>query len=1119
VLGVLLPATATAEPELRFQRIQRGGFMIVGSTQGQDCSASNVSLPDGSTSPIPLPLFGTPQCKEAFPGENALTQPGAADSALDLYWLNGKDATVASKETSPEAATTAVMLELPDGARVTYARLYWAGYVPRTDGNSTPSADPTVELLAPDAQVAVLVQAPKEEQFTVGRCDAGCDGSPSTQNDYFYQSSQDVTAFVRSSGRYSVRGIKSIPDATRENGEVISAWWLAVVYEDPKRPLELITLQDGFELLAPNEDSGPQKLTAQVSGFAWSVGTPRLGVVAYEGDSLEGGDYLAVNGTRQHDDLNSEWNFFNGTRSRDGEPATREEDRPRFSGGPRSLAGLDLDEVSLDAVPSEGLSVEVGSKGDLLLWSGLVSAIPVAAPDLTPRSLEVESVEEPPFRPGGEVEYTLSLENTGTDSATNLALSVPLPKELSFVGGSLTVETTTGTVEIPGDFGDEIVVNLAELLPDSRLAVGESVELVFRAKLAEELPACTPGTKCRISVQGALNFSSLSGSGSFGELTDGDGDASPEDVPTVFQVGGCTGDVDCEGSTPACVGGSCVACRTAEDCPAEAAICKSNACVACASNADCKNPAAPVCDNAVCVGCRTNADCKDPETPVCLDRLCVSAECRQDADCAAPNPRCIELICVPCRTRADCAADAPVCDAESHRCVCPPTDARCSGFRDDDRDGLTNDEEAALGTDPMDADSDEDGVMDGDEWDPGKDTDRDGVKNALDPDSDNDGLFDGTELGFGCSGRGTGVRFKRCIPDADAGATKTDPTDPDSDRGGVSDGSEDYNLNGRIDRGETNPNNPRDDKNVPDEDGDGVSDALEPRVGGNPSDADTDDDGVPDGKEPNAAFDSDGDGLPPLLDPDSDNDGLFDGTELGYGCSAAGTDTSRNRCRPDANPRTRTSPVDADTDDGGVTDGSEDFNLNGRIDAGETNPLDPRDDKRVVDTDSDGLSDGLEATLGSNPRDADTDDDGVLDGVEVNPSQDVDGDGLNAVLDVDLDGDNVLDGVELGTSCSHPDTSNLICIADGDLGATTTSVLLADTDGDGVVDGNVDSDRNGVIDDRDAVLVNGRIAGGGCGCAVPGTPARNAAHGAWALLGLGALLAVRRRRERSARSH
>lgn len=62
---------------------------------------------------------------------------------------------------------------------------------------------------------------------------------------------------------------------------------------------------------------------------------------------------------------------------------------------------------------------------------------------------------------------------------------------------------------------------------------------------------------------------------------------------------------------------------------------------------------------------------------------------------------------------------------------------------DYDSDGLTDAEEAALGTDPNSADSDNDGISDGDEvGDKGNptDTDNDGTIDALDSDDDNDGI-------------------------------------------------------------------------------------------------------------------------------------------------------------------------------------------------------------------------------------------------------------------------------------------------------------------------------------------------------------------------------------------
>ena len=408
-------------------------------------------------------------------------------------------------------------------------------------------------------------------------------------------------------------------------------------------------------------------------------------------------------------------------------------------------------------------------------------------------------------------------------------------------------------------------------------------------------------------------------------------------------------------------------------------------------------------------------------------------------------------------------------DAANNVDATPATQTWTITALDSDGDGLSDDDEDALGTDKNDADTDDDGVPDGQEVDPSADTDGDGLINALDPDSDNDGLFDGTELGLDCSDDGTDLSRGLCRPDADAGATKTSPVNPDTDGGGVSDGSEDFNLDGKIDDGETDPTdgNGADDTSVVDSDGDGLSDGLEGTLGSDPNDKDSDDDGVPDGAEPNPSADSDGDGLVNVIDVDSDNDGLFDGTELGRDCSGDGTDEARGHCRADADPSTTTSAVNPDTDFGGVSDGNEDHNLDGKLDDGETDPTagQDADDGIMDDADQDGISDGTEEHLGSDPNDADSDDDGLLDGEEPNFSDDSDGDGTINLLDSDSDDDGLFDGTEAGKDCANSATDEGAsqCVADADPG-TTTSVLLADTDGGGVSDGEEDANQNGAVD-------------------------------------------------------
>jgi MYXO-CTERM domain-containing protein len=100
---------------------------------------------------------------------------------------------------------------------------------------------------------------------------------------------------------------------------------------------------------------------------------------------------------------------------------------------------------------------------------------------------------------------------------------------------------------------------------------------------------------------------------------------------------------------------------------------------------------------------------------------------------------------------------------------------------------------------------------------PGADSDHDGKINGRDPDSDDDGLPDGTELGLDCSSPATNVTAGFCKPDADMGATKTNPLDADTDDGTVKDGDEDTNHNGKVDMGERDPNDKSDDVPPPPE--------------------------------------------------------------------------------------------------------------------------------------------------------------------------------------------------------------------------------------------------------------------------------------------------------------
>lgn len=298
------------------------------------------------------------------------------------------------------------------------------------------------------------------------------------------------------------------------------------------------------------------------------------------------------------------------------------------------------------------------------------------------------------------------------------------------------------------------------------------------------------------------------------------------------------------------------------------------------------------------------------------------------------------------------------------------------GAVDTDGDGLGDEREARLGTDPNEADSDGDGLsdyeeieihqtiplladMDGDGIDDGDEvnqgTDPADANDPGDPeptedlDSDGDGLTDANEATYG-----------------------TDPLNPDSDGDGRSDDDEVSSLR---------PSNPL----VTDTDGDGLSDGDEANLlGTDPTYPDPDNDGYSDAEEVAAGTDP----FDPLSNPagpgpasvDSDADGLSDAREAELG----------------------TDPLNADTDVDGLSDGTE---LHFGFDPLVPNPSDaapavepaalvepeivvdpvpavagetetaletaPAVDPLTTDSDGDGVPDGAELDAGTDPFTAD----------------------------------------------------------------------------------------------------------------------------------------------------
>ena len=279
-----------------------------------------------------------------------------------------------------------------------------------------------------------------------------------------------------------------------------------------------------------------------------------------------------------------------------------------------------------------------------------------------------------------------------------------------------------------------------------------------------------------------------------------------------------------------------------------------------------------------------------------------------------------------------------------------------------------------------------------------------------------------------------------------------------------------------------------------DSDNDGLSDYEEVNITGtDPLDQDTDNDTLMDADEliatggtwPNRTFDQESD----PLDINTDDDHLFDPQE--YAGSELGTTYKGDNSGGD--PDTECPFVnDDDSDNDGIQDGAvvtitptgvitstgdqysythfEDF-----IDVDAANLAYPGEAKANVDafngeqqndetlnvcdsdSDGDGLNDGEEIAIGTNPDDCDTDDDGRNDWHEVTGGGPIPTD----PFDPDTDDDGLLDSAEV-------------------FGSNTTNPVNADTDGDGLCDGGTGTPWMTSNDPR--VIVNPICKS----CAVPG---------------------------------
>jgi len=522
-LGVGLPAIAgwlwmgaevSAAPTLRVQVTQRGDFALIGNTLGQNCGNG-----------VPAPVVGT----VGMCGTNI------GDGAIDVHWRadspNPGEAE-ANQGVAPEDARTTAVLGLPPAAAVSHAFLYWSAEL------DAPGSDPIITL-------------DRTGVFT-----SEIDGSLNCSTiavDIFnaYQCSADVTGLVQEHGpgSYSVSGVDTANLANVNKESHFAGWWLVVLYQDPGDPLRNLAVFDGLDTVNMG-----MSLDILLDGFLVPNGgiEGKLGVVAFEGDTSLQGDQLFFGDNQPlTNPLNPANNFFNNTRSRFGNAVSVTGDLPQQTGEQNSMSGIDLDIVNITSKLTAGqtqATVTASTVGDGYLLAGFITSVADFRPDFTTSIKSAVDVNGGALLVGDEIEYTIVVENTGSDLAIDVVLSDPLPVGATYVPGSLEISEGANAGAKTDDPGDDqgeydmnantLVVRLGETASEiagGTLAIGATTAVKFRVTVDADNPG-------QIDNQAFINAAGMLGAMATDTPT---GDGNFPGAPTSLPVDQCEADAMC----------------------------------------------------------------------------------------------------------------------------------------------------------------------------------------------------------------------------------------------------------------------------------------------------------------------------------------------------------------------------------------------------------------------------------------------------------------------------------------------------------------------------------------------------------------------------------------------
>jgi uncharacterized repeat protein (TIGR01451 family) len=402
------------------------------------------------------------------------------------------------------------------GTTVLWAGLYWSGETRRGEGPGGRPAPKSsqrdrVKFATPTSGGYLDIDATTLDTMR------GIEEKP-------YGAFADVTSLVQNggSGTYQVADVQTGRGPNRAAG-----WSLVVVVQDPAEPQRNMSVFDGFADVNPDEP-GADAVSTTVTGFqtpdvgAFNV---RVGAVAVEGDSTPG-DRLKVEGVDLSSGVHPADNFFRSAISRLGVPLT--DRNPNYS----NTLGYDIAFVQANGILANGATsatVTFTTTGGQYFPQVLAFSVVVLQPTLQTTKTVID-LTGGNVVPGDDLEYVVTVQNVGNETATGVVLSDPIPADTTYVPGSLAVTAganagakSDAAGDDQGDFdavGGHVRFRLgtgATATAGGSLAPGESTTVRFRVKVDGGVP---PGRD--IANQATVGFLGASTGTGFVQLSDGD---------------------------------------------------------------------------------------------------------------------------------------------------------------------------------------------------------------------------------------------------------------------------------------------------------------------------------------------------------------------------------------------------------------------------------------------------------------------------------------------------------------------------------------------------------------------------------------------------------------------